>query len=161
MDSYSELKRDLWFGILSLCFTVFFGISTVYTIQTEGETGITSRTFPFIITALLAVLSSLLIYNTLKELKNTPEKDKIYEDLLSRPELRRITIFVVSIVLYVFSFIYIGFVVSTVLYLAFLMWFMHAKNIWISGAIVIIAPGLLWYFFTKLMEVTFPEALLF
>ncbi len=160
MNTYSETKRDLWFGILAFCFAVFFGISTIYTIRSEGESGITSRTFPYIITALLTVLSLLLLFNAAKKLKGIPLQDKKYEHMLSRTEAARVSVFVISLVLYVFSFINIGFLVSTAAYLAFLLWFMHAKNLVVSALIVVISPGLLWFFFTRVMEINFPEALL-
>ncbi len=160
MNSYSKIKRDLWFGVLTFCFAVFFGLSSVYTIRLEGESGITSRTFPYIITALLLVLSILLTAGAARRLKDIPAQEKTYQPMFSRAELTRVPVFLITLVLYVFSFIYVGFLVSTAAYMAFLLWFMHAKNKLASALIVLLAPGLLWFFFTKVMEINFPEALL-
>lgn len=161
MKKYSRLRRDLVFGICTLCFAIFFGISSIYTINTDGESGVTGRTFPFIITSILLILSCILIYVTTKRIRQIPEDDRIYEECVTNYEMTRIIQFIIALIVYVLGFIYIGFIVSTTLFLAYMMYYMHAPNKKIAGAIVIIAPLLLWYFFTRLMEVSFPEALLF
>lgn len=161
MNAYSRLRRDLVFGICTLCFTIFFGVSSIFTISTDGQDGITGQTFPFIITFILLALSFILLYKTVKSLKTIPEDQRVYTKAVTSYETMRILQFITALVLYVVGFIYIGFIVSTMAFLAYMMYFMHAPNKKIAGAIVIIAPLVLWYFFTKLMEVSFPEALLF
>lgn len=160
MNAYSRLRRDLVFGVCAFCFAIFFGVSCVYTINTEGETGITGQTFPFIITAILLVLSCLLLVGTIRKLRTIPQEERIYTPCVSNQEFSRILQFLVALVLYVLGFMYLGFIVSTAAFLAWMLYFMHASNLKIAAGIVGIAPLLLWYFFTRLMEVSFPEALL-
>lgn len=161
MSEYSSLKRDLIFGVCSLCFTIFFGVSSIFTISPEGSDGISGQTFPFIITFILLSISIIFIYSTIKNLNTIPKDERVYIKSVQNYEAIRIIKFILSLVLYVFCFIYIGFIISTAIFLAYMMYFMHAPNKKIAGAIVVIAPLILWYFFTKLMEVSFPAALLF
>lgn len=159
---YSELQRDLWFGLATLAFAIFFGVATILTVQVDpGETGVTARTFPYIITGILGVLSFVFIINTIKKLLKVQQDQKKYIPVLDKDEYKRAAIFLVSLFVYIICFIYVGYIVSSFAYMAFMLWHMKAKNRIAVILLTAITPFVLWYFFTVLVEVQFPEAILF
>jgi hypothetical protein len=157
---YSEIKRDLYIGIASMAFSIFYGISTILTVKSSINITDSGRIFPYIITALLFIISAMLILDGIKKINKIPCDQRTYMKLMKSDQALRIIIYVIALSLYIFGFIYVGYIVSTTLYLAFLLSFMNAKNKIAKYLIMLIAPAFLWFFFTIILEVQFPETLL-
>lgn len=157
---YSEIKRDLYIGFASMAFSIFYGISTILTVKSSSNITDSGRTFPYIITGLLFIISLTLVLNGIKKINKVPCNQRTYMKLMQNDQAVRIIIYVIALSLYIFGFIYVGYIVSTTLYLVFLLSFMKAENKIVKYLIVLIMPVLLWLFFTIILEVQFPETLL-
>lgn len=159
--SGSEIKRDLTFGLVSLVFTVLFFISIHFTVAEGFGIGISGKVFPRIIAVLLGILSLSLIVSRIRMLKRLSVDERIYVPLLPKAEWLRISLFILSLGVYILAFAYVGYVVTSTVYLLFLLRFMQAQNKLAICIITVVVPTLLWAFFTKLLGVQFTEALLF
>lgn len=143
-----------------MTFAIFYGISTIVTVKTSSDPLDSGRTFPYIITGILLCLSMILILNCIKNIYKTPNFKRKYTCLMNKYEVLRLITYLGALSAYVIGFIYVGYIVSTTIYLSFLLFFMNSKNRLAAALITIITPFVLWLFFTKAMEVQFPESLL-
>lgn len=156
----AEVKRDIAFGLVSFCFTIFFLVSIHFTVAKGGGMGVSGRVFPYIIGGLLTFLSSALVISRCWALLRMSQELRSYAALLSREEWTRISCFILSLGVYILAFMYIGYIVATTAYTLFLLRFMGAENKRVVWFMTIVTPLALWAFFTQLLGMQFPEALL-
>ena len=160
--TYSTLRRDLYFGIATLGFSCFFILSIFFTVDNESAiSGVSSRTFPYIIAASMSLLSLSLILSRVHALKKIEKSEREYIPLMDRKEIIRTIYFICSLVIYVLGFVYLGYFLSTTAYILFWFYFMGAKNKLAVWIMTFVAPGAFWFFFVKILGVQFPETFLF
>lgn len=157
---YSKIKRDLYFGIFSMAFSIFYGISTILTVKVLGDSLDSGRIFPYIISGIMFCLSVILVTNCIKNIQKIPPQQRIYFHLMHKPQILRLIAYLTAISIYIIGLIYVGYIVSTLLYLVFLLLFMNSKSKLAIALISIITPIVLWFVFTIVLEVQFPESLL-
>lgn len=160
MKAHNEFKKDITFAIVTIVFSLFYAASTCWTIAAREETFLNGRTFPYFIAVILFILGACLLYTTCKQLKR--DKQSLPPALhLSLGEMKRVALYLVILSLYCFGIVYVGYVVSTALTLLVLMIFNGAKNKIAIALMTAIVPCCMWYIFSVLMEVQFPQALLY
>ena len=157
---YSKIKRDLYFGIATLVFSIFYGISTVYTVKVSNYSLDSGRTFPYIITGVLLCLAILHIANCILTIRKIPKDKRVYVYLMNKHQFLRLVLYLGALAIYVLGFMYVGYIVSTAIYLVFLLLFMKAKNKLAVILLTAITPFVLWLFFTAVLKVQFPETFL-
>ncbi|SHN59785.1 tripartite tricarboxylate transporter TctB family protein [Desulfovibrio litoralis] len=160
MKTKNELKNDIFFSIVTLLFALFFTISIFVTIEARDETIVGARTFPYFIAAGLFILGTCLFYSSLKQLKLN---EFTLEDTLnlSFKQIQAVSLYLLILVLYCLGIMYIGYIVSSALVLLVLMLFYGARNKLIISLMVCIVPFVMWLVFSVLMEVQFPQTLLY
>ena len=162
MKEYTELKRDLWIGIVTIVLGIMLFFTIIYTISDQTFTGINGRAFPYVIDVFLIILGCALAIDSFMQLKKNLHSDKNtnkYE--ININNILHIFIFFALLCLYVVSIMYIGFVVSSFLFTAILLIFYKLKNKIAFIVITCSCTPILWFVFDKLVGVEFPTALLF
>lgn len=158
MEDYSSLKRDLWFGLAATAFSLFFALSTVLTVESRGD-GVTGRTFPWLIAIALFSAGASFSLSTWRKLRQSVRQSDAKP--LSGAGFTRIAVYMGTLCLYLLGIQFIGYVVSTVATLTFLMMYTGARNKAVIAVMAVLAPAGMWFAFARLMDVQFPEALLF
>lgn len=162
MDSYSELRQDFFFGVFCLALSMFLAWAITATIaERPSHTGITARTFPYIINILLLITGGVLTaVSGLRLAKMDKSRKNPAPPLLSREQLVRLTIFVGLLIAYLIGLSTIGFLTSSIIAIAAAHWVLGARNLLVIGLISVIGSTTVWYLFDKVMGVQFPETFL-
>lgn len=154
---YSELKRDLYFGIATLAFGVLYTLSCFTTVTAHGSAAISGRTFPLIVAAIILILGICQVNGTVRKLKRfPPTATRRYYPLFECKQILSMATYMGALSLYILGIEYLGFIVSTVVIVLFLLKFSLAKSKIATIAVIFILPGLLYWVFVVLMEVQLP-----
>ena len=160
MNKKDELRKDILFAIVTLVFALAFTISIFVTIHSPDEAVVDGRTFPFFIAAGLFILGACLLYSSCRQLKLI--ECTLGDTLgLSSNQIKAVVFYLFILVLYCLGIMYIGYIVSTAITLLVLMLFYGAKNKIVITIMACIVPFLMWLVFVVLMEVQFPQTLLY
>ena len=90
-------------------------------IRVTGQTGITSRTIPFFLAGIIFVMGCFLVFASLVLKKEN------YREVEVSQEIRR-GIFIGALVVYVFAMDWIGFLISSQIMGAFVLWYMEDRK---------------------------------
>ncbi len=152
--------RDLWIGVgtfaAGLLYLLFIGSQV--SPESDGPAGVSGRTLPYIVGALLLLLGGAL---TVTAWLRSRTSDRAGTVILSRSALLRVLIYIGAITLYAVGISTLGYVVSTAPALLFAMWFSGARNRTAMLLVTLIVPPLLYLGFHVLMKIPLPEALFF
>ena len=160
MDNTVELKRDFWFGVATIAFSIFMFFSIKFFISDSSFTGISGRVFPYVIDAFLLILGIALCWDSRSRLSDCENGECLDTGALTGKQILDIVTWFGMVALYILGISYIGFMVSTFAILAASLWFLGLRKPIPFIAMVSIWPPLLWYLFHKIVEVQFPDALL-
>lgn len=160
MDNTVELKRDFWFGVATIAFSIFLFFSIRFFVSDSAFTGISGRMFPYVIDAFFLILGTALCLDSKSRLSHCENGECIEFNNLSKKQICDILTWIVMVCLYILGISYIGFMVSTFAVLAASLWFLGLRKPVPFIIMVAICPPLLWWVFHKLVEVQFPDALL-
>lgn len=155
--NYSELRRDLVFGLATLLFGAFYFASCFATISVRASNiGVSGRTFPLIVAVILLVLGASLSLSTLRKIRQIPKASRRYYSLFEANQLFGMSVYFGALCIYILGIEYVGYIVSSVLVVLFLLKFSLAKNKIAIAVMTVLLPGGLYWVFTKAMEVQLP-----
>ncbi len=107
------------------CFSIVLAVAAACLIpgqiKVSGQTGITSRTIPFFLSGIIFLLGCWLVFASLVL------KKEDYKEVEISQETRR-GIFMGALAVYVFVMDWIGFLISSLLMGAFVLWYMEDKK---------------------------------
>ncbi|EGQ3639587.1 tripartite tricarboxylate transporter TctB family protein [Staphylococcus pseudintermedius] len=110
--------------------------------------------FPILIASLLIVMSIIYFFQMLRD-KNVSFNE--FKAFLTPLVLKRIGLTCLFILIYTIIFECIGFLISTVLFLAAVMFLVNGFQHWLKNLIVaIVFSGVAWYTFAQLLDVSLP-----
>ncbi|HEC2221047.1 TPA: tripartite tricarboxylate transporter TctB family protein [Staphylococcus delphini] len=110
--------------------------------------------FPILIASLLIVMSIIYFFQMLRD-KNVSFNE--FKAFLTPLALKRIGLTCLFILIYTVIFERIGFLISTVLFLAAVMFLVNGFQHWLKNLIVaIVFSGVAWYTFAQLLDVSLP-----
>ncbi|ELN1807735.1 tripartite tricarboxylate transporter TctB family protein [Staphylococcus pseudintermedius] len=110
--------------------------------------------FPILIASLLIVMSIIYFFQMLRD-KNVSFNE--FKAFLTALVLKRIGLTCLFILIYTIIFERIGFLISTVLFLAAVMFLVNGFQHWLKNLIVaIVFSGVAWYTFAQLLDVSLP-----
>ncbi|WP_412549527.1 tripartite tricarboxylate transporter TctB family protein [Staphylococcus pseudintermedius] len=110
--------------------------------------------FPILIASLLIVMSIIYFFQMLRD-KNVSFNE--FKAFLTPLVLNRIGLTCLFILIYTIIFERIGFLISTVLFLAAVMFLVNGFQHWLKNLIVaIVFSGVAWYTFAQLLDVSLP-----
>lgn len=151
----SGARQNFWLGIAALATSGALFICIPLTISDMSSTGVSGRAFPYVINTFLGILGVAL---TLSSLKGRPEKKEVPR--LSRAQIKDIILWLGIVCLYALGISYVGFLVSTFFAVFACLWFLGMRRPVPLALMTLVLPPLLWWFFHKVVEVQFPQALL-
>lgn len=159
MRTYCNIKLDLLFGIATTVFSLIFAVAILSIEVVIQGSAVTGRTFPWLIAFFTFILGLSLTASSCKELHRFQgEREEFSCDM---QKLKKISIYFVLICLYAVGISYLGYVVSTAIFVAVLLFFFGFQKKYLFVSLVILLPVTMWYVFSQLIEVQFPDALLF
>ncbi|HGH0816062.1 TPA: tripartite tricarboxylate transporter TctB family protein [Staphylococcus pseudintermedius] len=110
--------------------------------------------FPILIASLLIVMSIIYFFQMLRD-KNVSFNE--FKAFLTPLVLKHIGLTCLFILIYTIIFERIGFLISTVLFLAAVMFLVNGFQHWLKNLIVaIVFSGVAWYTFAQLLDVSLP-----
>lgn len=159
MRTYYKIKLDLWFGIATILFSLVFAVSILSIEVVIQGSAVTGRTFPWLVACFTFILGLSLTASSYKELQGF--RGEPGGNVYNKQQLNKIALYLALICLYVLGISFIGYMVSTAIFVAALLIFFGYRKKVIFLSLVLLLPVLMWYAFSQLIEVQFPEALLF
>lgn len=124
-----------------------------FTISTAGG-GSEAKYFPIFTSVGLFIFSFLYL---LEEIKKRTKDDSEIRQLLKKETLKIIASIIFLSLLYIMFFEYLGFLVSTILFLGLLLFMLNGKSKWILNmSVTIISSFTLWIVFNELLNVNLP-----
>lgn len=161
MDNSVDLKRDFWFGVATIAFSIFMFFSIRISISEEAMSGISGRVFPYIIDFFLFILGIALCLDSKKHLSLCENGECIDAGSLNKKQKLDLFIYIAMVAIYILSITYIGFITSSVVFISILLWFYGVRKPIAFIFMSIFWPLFLWVVFHVLIEVQFPNTALF
>ncbi|MFL0506853.1 tripartite tricarboxylate transporter TctB family protein [Ureibacillus sp. 179-F W5.1 NHS] len=110
--------------------------------------------FPIGLSVLMLILSLVYLFNELKTLDGSYEKIKELFDLRT---LSRIGVTIVLGIIYALIFETVGFLISTIIFLGLLLFYLNGRKKWLVNIIVTASFSFItWYGFSQLLGVSLP-----
>ena len=151
-------RRDFYLGLVILLFSLFLTFWLIPRFVSDyatGEQGLSPRFFPYLVSLMMALLSSILIYKAVRSPAGKIKEEK------SRPIDRSTVICVGIFIAYQQTIDIIGFIPASFLTIISLMILYGFRN-WITiGFFSAALIAILSFFFEKVAQVPLPRGLLF
>lgn len=161
MNNYSELRRDFYFGLGCIALSIFLMWGITATIdERHSSTGITARTFPYLINTFLFITGCILTVVAKGRLAKIETSQKTYMPAINKKQLRGLLCFVGILTLYLIGMATVGFLTSSIVALIAVHWLLGARNWLVIGLVSVLSSVSVWYLFVQVMGVQFPEAYL-
>ncbi|ASV66862.1 tripartite tricarboxylate transporter TctB family protein [Cytobacillus sp. FSL W7-1323] len=110
--------------------------------------------FPIGISALMLILSVIYLVN---ELRNIHEKEEKLTDVFSKRAIQLIVVTIILGIIYALTFETLGFLISTILFLGVLLFYLNGWRKWLVNVIVTVSFSFItWYGFSQLLGVSLP-----
>lgn len=161
MNNSVDLKRDFWFGVATILFSIFMFFSIRISISEESMSGISGRIFPYVIDFFLLILGIGLCLDSRKHLSQCDETECADTGSYDRLQLFNLFLYVIMVALYILGVTYVGFMVSSAVFIAVLLWFYGVRKPLAYIFMVGFWPPFLWWVFHILIEVQFPSTAIF
>lgn len=158
MENSVDLKRDFWFGVATIIFSVVMFFSIRISIAEESMSGISGRIFPYIIDFFLLILGIGLCLDSKKHLFQCGDSECVSAGAYDRLQLLNLFLYIIMVALYILGVTYIGFMVSSAVFIAVLLWFYGVRNPLSFILMTAFWPLFLWWVFHILIEVQFPSS---
>lgn len=141
-------------GFFFLFLGIFLWIAIPYQIKSDGMTTMGPEFFPKFLSVGLIILSILLIIQTfVKEKQGRGQNSKNF-DINLKSELRVLLIFFI-ITIYAVMIPYLGFVISTILFMGIALFLLNVRKWYFYGALIAFS-FVVYYVFEKLLYVQLP-----
>ena len=134
----------------------------VYFITDAGSPSKKGNTFVWAVFVLLAVIFAVELFNEFRRaqaekrtVKNSPAEKKDYSGLIRSGILFGATL------AYIIAMPYLGFLISTFIYLFAMFLFLKAKNKIVVAVASVMLTGLMWFAFDYLLGVPLPKGIFF
>ncbi len=141
------IPTHLTAGIFSMVLGAIAAALIPGQIKVPGQTGITSRTIPFFLAGIIFLLGCILVFSSLVL------KKEDYREVEVSEEIRR-GFFIGALVVYVFAMDWIGFLTSSLLMGAFVLWYIEDRKPLHYG-VVGLCIGVIYLVFRFLLNVSF------
>jgi putative tricarboxylic transport membrane protein len=112
--------------------------------------------FPFAAGAILAILSSILLFQSITSKEATTQQEPFF---VSAGGARNAGLVLIALLAYAFSMDYLGFVISTTLFLAFLLWAVEPQRWYIVVFGSLFAALLAYTVFKVMLDTSLPAGL--
>lgn len=109
--------------------------------------------FPKLILTLLAISAALLIVGGALRLKKEKSVPHIQFD---RSAVGRIVLFIALLITYILLFFWVGFIISTILFLLAAQWIFGLRKVVLLAGVAVILPILLYFIFTMAFKIPLP-----
>lgn len=110
---------------------------------------------------IMVILYPIIIWQEIREAKKTiHDSEEVEGDGDSYRLTKKVGFFMISVMIYLILLNYIGFIISTILFLPALMWILGTKSRLFPIIFSIIATGLLYLFFDILLGIPLPIGIL-
>lgn len=109
--------------------------------------------FPKLILTLLAISAAMLIVGGVLRLKKEKSVSHIQWD---RSAVRKIILFIVLLITYILLFFWVGFIISTILFLFAAQWIFGLRKVVLLAGVAVILPIILYFIFTMAFKIPLP-----
>lgn len=161
---YSKLKHDVRLGCLIAVLGAVYVIYTRISIPLPADASsiITTRSIPYLIGGVLFILGCTLAGTSASMIRKYFKEGDCGapKPLISAGEGKRAALLGAGLILYSLGIAYVGYIVSSVLFTAFVLYIYRVTNKLAFIGVSLAAPALLYAIFVYIIEVQMPEALL-
>ena len=148
------IKNSLFVqGLIFLVFSIFI-ITRAINMRDFGESFLSPGVFPALFGGVLLTLSLNLIYRGYKEVKKSGENKKY--DNIDKVSLLNVILIVIISLTYLWALSYLGFIISSIIYLFIFMFYIGERRIWVLIAIAILTPLISYLIFSIGLGVSLP-----
>lgn len=110
---------------------------------------------------IMLILYPVILFMEWRDFKKNQTEAEEVEDEDSYDFTKRIGLFMVAVIIYLVALYYVGFIISTVLFLPSLMWILGTESKVKPLIIAVVATALMFMLFDLLLGVPLPMGLLF
>ena len=148
-----EVIADLFFLVLALA----YGLGALAIPEAMFGDPWAPRIYPLIISGAMIVLSITLLINEIKKQRTKEEQKPVH--FVFNSDVKLIAFVVLMSVLYALAFDFIGFIISTFLFLEIVLAYISKgkKLLWPTVIALVFSVGI-YYLFGRLLGVTLPPA---
>ncbi|HKL75069.1 MAG TPA: tripartite tricarboxylate transporter TctB family protein [Halanaerobiales bacterium] len=148
------IKNSLFVqGLIFLIFSIFI-INRAYNMRDFGESFLSPGIFPALFGGVLLILSLNLIIRGYKEVKKSGKN--INYDNIDKVSLLNVIFIVMISLIYLWALSYLGFIISSIVYLFIFMFYIGERRIWILIAISILTPLISYLIFSIGLGISLP-----
>lgn len=148
------IKNSLFVqGLIFLIFSLFI-ITKAINMRDFGESFLSPGIFPALFGGVLVILSLNLMYRGYKEIKKSG-RNKNYDNIDKVSLINVILVFIFSLS-YLWALSYLGFIISSIIYLFIFMYYIGERRIWFLIAISILTPLISYLIFSMGLGINLP-----
>lgn len=122
--------------------------------------GMSSRTLPYIVSSALICLGLILSIRNMRIYSSATADDTSKDAGETKKKYLRIFKYLIAINIYFVGILYISYILSTALMLAYSMYFCEFKNKIAFLIVTLITPVCIYYIFARIMMIPLPDTLL-
>ncbi|MEN6486026.1 MAG: tripartite tricarboxylate transporter TctB family protein [Syntrophobacteraceae bacterium] len=157
----AELLQEIITGIFIVGVGGLYLLLTLFHVEgIKDAFGMSSRTLPYIVSSVLICLGLILSIRNIRVYSSAIDDDSDKETSNTKKKYIRIFKFFVAINIYFVGILYISYLLSTALMLAYSMYFCEFKNKIAFLIITLITPVCIYYIFARIMMIPLPDTLL-
>jgi len=149
-----DVRNDMIVAIVLIVLAIAIVIATSDYPVSDREVGV--RTFPLILSAFVGGLSILLLVKSIITIRRNAQQDESEKKSLDRRTLRRIILVILGVAIYVAVVRTLGFVLTSVVFLAALPIYFGERRPLVIVAYSILGVALVYILFGVVARVPFP-----
>lgn len=159
----SQAKRDTILGVVIACAGIAYAALAQSQVNDIADiSGMTGRHFPYLIAFLTMLCGGLLSLSSLKKMQRDGERGEAQTTNADKKgRLLRLSVYTGAIALYCAGVAWIGFFVSSLPAMFFLMWFSGAKAGMLTAVLSILVTAAVYAIFVIGLKTPMPATLLF
>ncbi len=151
-----KCRSDALVAVIFLMFSVFYGIGAQQLPKAHLEEVIEANVYPLVLAALLAALSVSLLLRSLRT-----RQPSVESRFPSKEIVRQILFLFAALIIYVFLFRTVGYLVSTILFMAGTLRFIDRRRSFVNVIFLsLLVSGICYVLFIILFQIPVPAGVL-
>lgn len=157
----AELLQDIITGFFIAGVGILYFLLTIFHVEgIKDAFGMSSRTLPYIVSGALICLGFILSIRNIRVYPSATNDDADQSTGDTKKKYLRIFKYLIAINIYFVGILYISYLLSTALMLAYSMYFCEFKNKIAFLIVTLVTPVCIYYIFARIMMIPLPDTLL-
>jgi len=150
------MKKDTLIGLSSIILGLLYTYKTLGLPRASIGNPMAPLYFPLSLGVLMILMGIIAILVEMSKKTNLEDKKEIKEEK-DKSYVKLIVGTVIASIIYTVLFDKIGFIISTLLFLSFILFMVNGKDKWITNLLVsVLFSFSVWYIFEKLINISLP-----